>query len=135
MATLFTNRVSLHGTSRRPEVEPVPFRAIACAAVILTLLAACASAPPDRVALNTLKSLRVTAESAVSVFKAGRAQVPPLFTDAQEAQARDLYFKYLAADKAAAQAIYAGTNLSTANVAQAVADILAFVNTLTKKGP
>jgi hypothetical protein len=109
---------------------------LAASAVVLSLLVACASTPPDRIALNTLKSLRATAEASVAVVKKGRAAVPPVFTPAQEAQARDYYSKYLAADKAAAEAIFAGTNLSTANVAQAVADLAQFVNTLTaKKGP
>jgi hypothetical protein len=106
-------------------------------AVILILSILClsaASCPPDRVALNTLKSLRTTAEHAVAVVKQGRATTPPIFTDAQELQARVLYSQYLTADKAAAEAIYAGTNLSTENVAKAVNDLVAFVNSL-KKGP
>ena len=109
-------------------------RAFAVLAVILVALSA-ASCPPDRAALNTLKTLRATAEHAVATVKAGRLQTPPLFTDAQEAQARDLYSKYLAADKLVAEGIFAGTNPSTASVSKAVADLVAFVNILTGKGP
>jgi hypothetical protein len=103
------------------------------ALIFLTLSAA--SCPPDRAALNTLQTLRATAEHAVAVVKAGRAQTPPLFTDAQEAQARDLYTKYLAADKLTAEGIMAGLNPSADLVTKAVNDLVAFVQLIQKKGP
>ena len=107
------------------------------ALIFLTLIAA--SCPPDRAALNTLKSLRATAEHSVSVVKAGRLQIPPIFTDAQEAQARDLYSKYLTADKAAAEILAAATTTDTsefiAAVSKASADLVAFVVSIQKKVP
>lgn len=125
-------------TSQHPRLNHQSGRALAVSAVILVFLISCASTPHDRVALNTLKSLRTTAESAVSVFKAGRAQVPPLFTAEQEVEARSLYAKYLAADKIAAEALLIykqGDDLTAmmGTVSKAVNDLVAFVNSLKAK--
>jgi len=108
--------------------------AVAGAAAMIFFALIAASCPPDRAALNTLKDLRATAEHAVAVVKAAQLQTPPVFTADQEAKAKDLYSKYLAADKAVSEAIYAGTNFSTEAVTTAVADLVAFVNSVTKKG-
>jgi len=104
-------------------------------AVLIFLTLSAASCPPDRAALNTLQTLRATAEHAVAVVKAGRAQTPPLFTLEQENAARDYYAKYLAADKVTAEGIQAGLNPTTELVSKAVNDLIAFVNAIQKKGP
>lgn len=103
--------------------------------ILFFLLITAASCPPDRAALNTLKDFRATAEHAVAVVKAGRATSPPIFTIDQEIQARAFYEKYLAADKLAAEAIYAGTNFSTDAVQKALLDLVTFVDLIQKKGP
>jgi hypothetical protein len=112
-------------------------RARFVAPVILLLCFVAASCPPDRAAKNTLEGLRTTAEHAVAVMKAGRISNPPIFTAVQELQARDLYSKYLAADKIAAEALYAvsvksDTDALIAAVSKAVADLVAFVDSLKK---
>lgn len=109
------------------------------ALLLVLLVLSAASCPPDRAALNTLKSARLTAEHAVAVIKAGRLLTPPLFSDAQEAQARVLYGKYLAADKVAAEALYASASTAdtatfVSAVSKAAADLAAFVSSL-QKGP
>ena len=108
------------------------------ALVALFVVLSAASCPPDRTALNSLQAIRTTAEHAVAVFKAGRLQTPPLFTDAQELQAKDLYSKYLSADKIAAEALLTAKSTDDisaliTNATKTATDLANFVASL--KGP
>ena len=75
-------------------------------AVILGLALAffgCASTPPDRAALNTLQTVKASAESAMTV--AGNLYQAGQITDAQKAQAIGLYQKIELSSKTAAAAL------------------------------
>ena len=105
--------------------------------VAVLLVAGCASIPPQRIALNTMQSIRAAVEESLKVFNAGYQAGQ--FSDAQRAQLGGLYQKYLDADRIAGEALLAassGTDYTAmvARVTVVAGDVIKFVNTL-KGGP
>lgn len=106
--------------------------AIAPVLVLLIFAAACAGMTPQRVALNTLQSVRTSVVAAVNVFgdgyKAGQ------FNDVQRDALKVVYNKYLAADTAAALSLKVATDVQaqaiTTDVVAASVAVLQFVQSL-----
>jgi hypothetical protein len=100
--------------------------------VLLIFAAACAGMTPQRVALNTLQSVRTSVVAAVNVFgdgyKAGQ------FNDVQRDALKVVYNKYLAADTAAALSLKVATDVQaqaiTTDVVAASVAVLQFVQSL-----
>ena len=107
--------------------------ALAPVLVLVLLAAACASVPPQRVALNSLQGVRASVVAAVQVFNAGYQQNQ--FSEAQRTALGTLYNKYVAADSLAATALGATTvgsdpNAILAQVTVVAADVIKFVAAL-----
>ena len=79
------------------------FKRLVTPLVIIAFLAACAGAPPARVAINSLQGIRDTVTTSLKVFNAGYQAGQ--FTEQQRTDLGVLYDKYLAADKIAAEAL------------------------------
>ena len=84
--------------------------------VALPSLVGCNSTtlPPDRVALNTLQSVKASAEAAITV--AGTLYSQGSITDAQKAQAITLYKQIEASSKTAAAALRFATTQGQADL-------------------
>lgn len=104
--------------------------------VLITFLAACASATPQRVALNSLQGIRDTVTASLSVFNAGYQAGQ--FSEEQRTSLGILYGKYIAADTFAANALIVTTSTDTSAIVGQVtivaSDVIKFVQAL-KGGP
>jgi hypothetical protein len=104
------------------------------ALVVVLLVVGCASAPPDRVALDTLKIAKATADSAMRVcadlYRQGK------LTDAQKEQAILAYDKFAAAATTAAFALKAATTEGDANaiIVNATVALASLLDTLRAFG-
>ena len=111
-------------------------RSVVVTAVILATLIACATATPQRIAFNSLQTIRTSVEVSLKVFNAGYQAGQ--FNDLQRTQLATLYGKYTAADKIAAEALLATTTTDPAAIVAQVtiiaSDVLKFVQSL-KGGP
>lgn len=109
-------------------------RARAFLALIFLLTAsACATQnAAQQDAFKALKTIRVSVEASLTVFNAGYQA--GTYTEAQRAQLRTLYSKYLAADKIAAESL--GVTLTTdptvivSQVTVLAGDVIKFVQSL-----
>ena len=111
---------------------------ITAALVLAVLVTACASMPPQRVALNTLESIRAAALAAVKTFNVGYQAGQ--FSEVQRTQLGILYGKYQKADTIAAEGIAAasaGTDYTqlVAGVTVFAGDLIKFVQSLKAGGP
>lgn len=103
--------------------------------ILVAFLAACASASPQRVALNSLQGIRDTVTTSLKIFNAGYQAGQ--FTEQQRTNLNVLYDKYLAADKIAAEALLpvgSDPNVILAEVTLVASDVIKFVQSL-KGGP
>jgi hypothetical protein len=112
-------------------------RAIA-GAVALTFLTSCATTTTaQQDAFKGLKTIRVGVEATLKVFNVGYQA--GTYSELQRTQVGNLYAKYLAADKIAAEALSATTTTDPgAIIAQVTAiagDVVNFVTSLKKGTP
>ena len=92
-----------------------PFLVLACVG--------CASAPPDRIALDVLQSVKVSAEAALTV--AGTLYSQGAITDAQKDQIITIYRQIEASSKTAAAALQFATTQGQADaITKDVMDLL-----------
>lgn len=129
-------RTRLHVVQEpRHRIQVEPLRRAAFVAVALSILA-CATVTPQRIAFNSLKTVRTTVESSLKVFNAGYQA--GTYTELQRTQLGILYGKYLAADKIAAETLLATTTKDPAAIVAQVtiiaSDVLKFIESL-KSGP
>lgn len=123
---------------RRLQTEP-KYRARTAigAAVILALLVVSCSAPPDRVALNTLQTLKATADAAMRVTADLYAQGQ--LTEVQKSGAIAAYDHFAAMLKVSADALKSvGTTAQADAIAQdaskALSELLALLRQIGVKG-
>jgi H+/Cl- antiporter ClcA len=113
-------------------------RRLLCVLVVVVLAASlgCASTP-QRIAFDTLQTLRTSVEGYVTAFNAGYQA--GTYSDAQRDSLGVLYGKWRAADTAAALVIVATVDVQASTegqkVALAVRAILDFVNSLKGSTP